>query len=61
MIVASTSSKRGGLLDCGHQAQRGEVIYKLDTGDRGGTTAAGNGLGGWVCASCATTSDDQPG
>jgi hypothetical protein len=46
-------------LDCGHEAAKGEVIYKVDVGDRGGQTAYGNGLGGWVCAACAAGAD-QP-
>jgi hypothetical protein len=59
MIVARARSRRGGRLDCGHEAAKGEVIYKIDTGDRGGTTGAGNGLGAWVCAACAACAD-QP-
>lgn len=57
MIVATTRSRRGGHLDCGHRAGPGEPIFKVDTGDRGGTTAAGNGLGGWVCATCAAAAE----
>jgi hypothetical protein len=61
VIVARTRSRFGGRLDCGHQADRGDVIFKVDTGDRGGTTTAGNGLGSWVCASCAAGADEpQP-
>jgi hypothetical protein len=60
MIVAQARSRFGGKLDCGHQAARGELIFKVDTGDRGGTTTHGNGLGGWVCSSCATAVEPDP-
>jgi len=52
-IVATTRSRYGGRLDCGHTAVRGQLIYKLDSGDRGHQTSGGNGLGSWVCAGCA--------
>ena len=52
-IVATTLSKAGGRLDCGHQAEAGERIFKLDTGERGGTTRHGQGLGAWVCGPCS--------
>jgi hypothetical protein len=60
VIVARTRSRHGGTLDCGHRAQPGEPIFKVDTGDRGGTTSAGNGLGAWVCQRCATAADHEP-
>jgi hypothetical protein len=52
-IVATTLSKRGGRLDCGHQAEAGELIFKVDTGERGGSTRSGQGLGAWVCEACS--------
>jgi hypothetical protein len=52
-VVATAQSRQGGLLDCGHTARAGESIFKVDNGDRGGTTPNGNGLGGWVCLPCA--------
>jgi hypothetical protein len=51
-IVATGRSKRGGQLDCGHHARPGDVIFKVDTGRRGGSTTQANGLGAWVCADC---------
>lgn len=51
-IVATAHSRRGGTLDCGHQAQPGQLIYKVDTGERGGQTSHRNGLGAWICAVC---------
>ena len=56
-IVATAASRRGGRLDCGHQAKPGDPIYKLDSGDRGGSTSEGQGLGAWVCSACAARSD----
>lgn len=52
-VVATAQSRRGGRLDCGHMAKAGENIFKVDSGDRGGTTSRGNGLGGWICMPCA--------
>jgi hypothetical protein len=54
-VVASAQSRRGGQLSCGHKARPGDVIHKIDTGDRGEgtTTSYGNGPGQWVCATCA--------
>jgi hypothetical protein len=52
-VVASTLSKSGGRLDCGHVAEAGERIYKLDLGERGGSTPQGHGLGAWVCEGCS--------
>lgn len=52
-VVATARSRRGGPLDCGHRAAPGELIYKVDDGQRGGQTSHKNGLGAWVCASCA--------
>lgn len=60
MIVATAKARRGGLLDCGCVAQRGDPIYKVDLGDRGPQTSHGNGQGRWCCAECATAADDQP-
>jgi len=60
MIVATTRSRYGGPLDCGHQAKRGDTIHKIDTGDRGRQTSHGNGRGAWVCTSCAAGADNQP-
>jgi hypothetical protein len=54
IVAAVTTSRRGGRLDCGHVARPGELIHKLDTGERGHQTAQGNGPGAWVCAACAT-------
>jgi hypothetical protein len=56
-IVATTTSRRGGRLDCGHRAKPGDVIHKIDTGERGGTTKGGHGLGAWVCQACAAQVD----
>jgi hypothetical protein len=53
MVVASTTSKRGGRLSCGHVARAGDMIHKVDKGDRGGTTSGGNGYGEWMCPTCA--------
>jgi hypothetical protein len=55
IVVASAHSKRGGQLSCGHTARPGDLIVKVDSGDRGEgtTTSYGNGPGQWVCASCA--------
>jgi hypothetical protein len=53
VIIATTLSRAGGQLDCGHVAEAGELIFKLDTGERGGTTRHGHGLGAWVCESCS--------
>ena len=58
-IVATARSRRGGSLDCGHRAAPGQLIYKVDTGDRGGQTARGNGLGAWLCATCAAAADEN--
>jgi hypothetical protein len=52
-IVATTLSKHGGRLDCGHRAEAGELIFKIDLGERGGSTSAGHGLGAWVCQACS--------
>jgi hypothetical protein len=60
MIVASTRSRYGGRLDCGHQARRGDPIYKVDTGDRGRQTSQGNGRGAWICQTCAAGAENQP-
>jgi hypothetical protein len=56
-VIAATTSRRGGRLDCGHRARPGQQIFKIDTGERGGQTSAGNGLGQWVCATCAAAAD----
>ena len=53
MIVATARSKRGGRLSCGHVAQPGDVIHKIDTGERGASTSQGQGPGSWVCDQCA--------
>ena len=59
VVVAVTTSRRGGRLDCGHRALPGQQIFKVDLGERGGQTVFRNGLGQWWCQECATT-DDQP-
>jgi hypothetical protein len=56
-IVAQTTSRFGGRLNCGHNCRRGDLIFKLDIGDRGGTTTGGNGLGVWCCAQCAADAE----
>jgi hypothetical protein len=53
IVVATTLSKHGGRLDCGHTADAGERIFKIDTGERGGSTQQGHGLGAWVCEVCS--------
>jgi hypothetical protein len=58
-IVASTLSRTGGRLDCGHVAEAGERIFKLDTGERGGSTQYGQGLGAWVCEACSETAEQN--
>ena len=58
IVVATAHTRRGGPLDCGHRARPGQLIYKVDTGERGGQTSKRNGLGAWWCESCAT--DHQP-
>jgi hypothetical protein len=55
-VVATTLSKHGGRLACGHVAEAGDRIYKLDIGDQG-STAYGNGRGAWVCQACAAGLD----
>jgi hypothetical protein len=60
MIVATTRSRYGGQLDCGHVAERGDPIFKLDVGDRGRQTSQGNGQGSWVCQMCAGSVDTEP-
>jgi hypothetical protein len=57
-VVAIATSRRGGRLDCGHRARPGELIHKLDTGERGGSTSSHNGRGAWVCAACAADQSD---
>jgi hypothetical protein len=57
-VVATTLSKFGGRLECGHSAEAGERIFKIDTGERGGSTQQGQGLGAWVCEACSE--DDTP-
>jgi hypothetical protein len=56
-IVATATSRRGGLLDCGHRARPGDLIHKIDVGDRGSQTSYGNGRGGWICSRCAAQLD----
>jgi hypothetical protein len=53
-VVAVARSRRGGRLDCGHRARPGELIHKIDTGDRGRQTVHGNGQGEWWCTRCAS-------
>lgn len=57
--IVATATSRGGQLGCGHRALPGERIFKVDTGERGGTTRGGNGLGSWVCADCAAGNADS--
>jgi hypothetical protein len=59
IVVARTRSRFGGRLDCGHQAQQGQIIYKVDVGLRGQQTTGKNGQGEWWCAECAVPAD-QP-
>jgi hypothetical protein len=56
-VVAVTTSRRGGRLDCGHRARPGQTICKVDLGERGGTTSEGNGRGAWFCEPCALGDD----
>lgn len=56
-VVASSRSRHGGRLDCGHRARPGDLIVKVDVGDRGRQTSAGNGLGSWWCPDCAADLD----
>ena len=57
-IVATAVSRHGGTCPgCDERIAAGEMIFKVDTGDRGGQTSYGNGLGAWVCAGCATEAD----
>lgn len=57
-VVARSRSRHGGRLDCGHRARPGDLIVKVDTGDRGHQTSAGNGQGAWVCEPCAAQLDN---
>jgi hypothetical protein len=59
-VVAHARSRRGGHCEsCHGRIAPGELVYKIDVGDRGHQTAAGNGLGVWVCASCAATAEQS--
>jgi hypothetical protein len=60
VIVATTLSKHGGRLDCGHVAEAGDLIFKIDLGERGGSTTQGHGLGSWVCEPCSQEDDNSP-
>jgi hypothetical protein len=59
VIVARTRSRFGGRLDCGHEARRGDLIFKADVGDRGRQTSGKNGRGAWLCAACAAGIDNE--
>jgi hypothetical protein len=57
-IVAHARSRHGGHCEsCRCRIAAGELVYKVDVGDRGHQTAAGNGQGVWVCAACAATAE----
>lgn len=58
-VIAMHVSRFGGRLDCGHRAPPGTTIFKVDTGERGGTTLGGNGYGGWWCAQCVRNADKE--
>lgn len=59
VIVARSTSKRGGRCpSCDQLIARLDPIFKIDTGERGITTRAGNGAGVWVCSRCATPDTD---
>ena len=55
-VIATARSKRGARLHCGHVAEAGDRIFKIDTGERGGSTHYGQRYGAWVCQRC---SEDQ--
>lgn len=63
MIVARSTTQHGGQCDRrGCAIRPGEVIVKIDTGRRGGSTRRGQGLGEWWCEPCAAEldPDDTP-
>lgn len=51
-VVARAFSKGGHCAGCGRRIRAGEEIVKLDTGERGGSTRYGQGLGTWVGLGC---------
>jgi hypothetical protein len=56
-VIATALSRSGGRLHCGHIAEAGDRIFKIDTGERGGSTQQGQGYGAWICGPC---SENQP-
>jgi hypothetical protein len=58
-VVARSTSRHGGRLDCGHRCQPGDPIVKVDLGDRGHQTSGHNGRGSWLCVVCAADVEDD--
>lgn len=56
IIVAWSRSKTGGTCahERSHHIEAGEVIAKVNNGERGPQTSGRNGQGQWWCLECAT-------
>lgn len=60
VVVAQAVSKGGKCASCGRHIRRGDPVYKIDTGERGGTTSGGNGYGAWLGECCLPDVDAEP-